>query len=147
MTGRPAGGHRPSFPGPTAARDLRWRATNAEAVLWEAIRDRRLGGLKFRRQRPFGPFVVDFVCPEARLVVEVDGPVHDDQDEQDAYRTEFIASYGFRVLRFTNDDVLNRLPTVLDRIHAAALPDRTPPLPRTGEGVGGEGTPKHAGVQ
>jgi very-short-patch-repair endonuclease len=105
--------------------------------LWEAIRDRRLAGLKFRRQRPFGPFVVDFVCVEVRLVVELDGPIHDDQIEQDAYRTEVIESYGFRVLRIRNDEVIHNLPTVLDRIVNAANATTSPPLLRTGEGVGG----------
>lgn len=106
-------------------------------MLWETIRDRRLAGLKFRRQRPFGQFVVDFVCVEARLVVEVDGPIHDTQAEQDAYRTEVIASYGFRVLRLQNEKVINGLPAVLDRIHAASQAATSPHLPRMGEGTGG----------
>jgi very-short-patch-repair endonuclease len=112
---------RRGLPTAEAARALRQRATQAETALWDALRDRGLDGLKFRRQRPLGPFVVDFVCLEARLVVEVDGPIHDEQAEQDDYRAEFIASYGFRVLRVSNDDVLTDLATVLDRIKLSAV--------------------------
>ena len=89
--------------------------------MWEELRDRKFDGLKFRRQRPIGLFVVDFVSLEARLVVEVDGAIHDEHAEQDEYRTEFIASYGFRVLRVSNDDVLLQIANVLDRIKQATL--------------------------
>ena len=112
---------RHGLPTAEAARELQQRATQAEAVLWNELRDRRLDGLKFRRQRPLGPFVVDFVCLEAQLVVEVDGSIHDQHAEQDAYRTEFTASYSLRVLRVRNDEVLSNLPAVLDRIKHAAV--------------------------
>ena len=90
--------------------------TAAETVLWRELRNRRLGGLKFRRQHPFGPFVVDFCCPEARLVVEMDGEVHDAQAEQDEARTQILGSYGFRVFRFRNEAVLQQLDEVLREI-------------------------------
>jgi very-short-patch-repair endonuclease len=91
--------------------------------------------MKFRRQRPFGPFVVDFICADYRLVVEVDGPVHDDQTEQDAYRSEYIASYGFTVIRFRNDEVLTDLPSVVAKITTAAQRQRSaPPSPADGRG-------------
>ena len=113
------------------ARDLRRRMTPAEEVLWRALRDRRLAGTKFRRQHPFGPFVVDFCCRTTRLVVELDGPVHDDQAEQDAARTEILAAYGFRVLRFRNEEVFADLESVLDRIRTEAtkLPNGDPLVP------------------
>ena len=87
-------------------RALRQRSTPAEEVLWESLRDRRLEGLKFRRQHGFGPFVLDFSCAAHSLVIELDGAIHDDQAEQDAYRTEYLAQYGYRVIRFRNEEVL-----------------------------------------
>jgi len=119
MTNHDPRQQRPGLPNAAAARQLRRRETLAEATLWEALRDRRLAALKFRRQRPFGPFVVDFICTDARIVVEVDGSVHDDQEEQDAFRSEVIESYGYRVLRVRNDEVMADLAVVLARIAAA----------------------------
>lgn len=124
-------GHEPweRIPGTTpavklAARELRCRAveTPAERVLWQALRNRGLGGLKFRRQQPLGPFVVDFFCASCRLVVEVDGTIHEDEDRaaQDAARTEILAAHGFRVIRFRNEEVLNDLDGVLMRIFETA---------------------------
>jgi adenine-specific DNA-methyltransferase len=85
---------------------LRHDDTEAEARLWESLRDRRLGGWKWRRQVPRGPFIVDFYCAEAKLVVELDGGQHADQVEYDERRTAYLASTGLRVLRFWNSDVL-----------------------------------------
>jgi very-short-patch-repair endonuclease len=73
--------HRDNIP---AARELRTRQTPAESILWDALRGRRLAGLKFRRQHPIGTFVVDFCCPDRRLAIELDGPVHAEQREHDA---------------------------------------------------------------
>jgi very-short-patch-repair endonuclease len=103
-----------------AARELRRELTPAEHALWAALRGRRLGGLRFRCQHPVGPFVLDFCCPAAKLVIEVDGAVHDSQQEQDAARTEHLEQYGYRVPRFTNDQVLGDLDAVLDAILLAA---------------------------
>jgi very-short-patch-repair endonuclease len=94
--------------------------TPAESVLWQALRDRRLRGLRFRRQHPLGPFIVDFCCPQCRLIVELDGDVHESQAEYDAARTEQLAAYGYRVIRFRNEAVLNDLSTVLKQIAAVA---------------------------
>ncbi len=102
-----------------AARQLRRRETEAEAILWAALRGRQVAGLKFRRQRPAGSFVVDFYCPDHRLVIEVDGGIHDGQAEQDAVRTAIIEQYGYRMLRFRNEEVLTDLPAVLTRIAKA----------------------------
>ncbi len=116
------------------ARELRRRATEAERVLWERLRNRRLGGLKFRRQHPLGPYIVDFYCAEHRLVIEVDGPIHERQKERDALRTEYLEAYGYRVLRFTNEDVLTDIEAVLERILAAC---REPsPSSQASEGCG-----------
>ncbi|HCG30518.1 MAG TPA: hypothetical protein DEU95_12540, partial [Chloroflexi bacterium] len=87
---------------------------------WESLRARRLAGLKFRRQHPLGPYIVDFCCPEIRLIIEVDGEVHKDQREYDATRTEQIEHYGYHVVRFSNDAVIHEHAAVLDAILTAA---------------------------
>ena len=92
--------------------------TDAERRLWFHLRRRASGGWKFRRQCPVGPYVVDFVCLEAGLVVEVDGSQHLRSDA-DLWRTRFLSSRGLRVLRFWNDEVLLQTPQVLEAIHAA----------------------------
>jgi very-short-patch-repair endonuclease len=103
-----------------AARSLRTNMTEAEQVLWAALRYRKARGLRFRRQHPVGRFVLDFFCPSAKLAVEVDGEVHDQQTERDEERTRVLGAQGIRVLRFRNDDVLSDLPSVVRRITAAA---------------------------
>ena len=85
------------------ARALRRNAPETERLLWTLLRDRRLEGLKFRRQVPLGPYVLDFVCLQHRLVIEADGPFHD--PERDAARDAWLASRGFRVLRFPNTEI------------------------------------------
>ena len=103
------------------AREMRREMTPAEAVLWGALRNRALG-VKFRRQHPVGRFVLDFWCPDLRLAVEVDGDVHDSQQERDAERTRVLAAYRCRVIRFRNEEVLHDLPSVLQRIRVALSP-------------------------
>jgi very-short-patch-repair endonuclease len=85
------------------ARALRRSAPETERLLWKLLRDRRLEGMKFRRQAPLGPFVLDFVCLRHRLVIEADGPFHD--PEQDAVRDAWLVAKGFRVLRFSNAEI------------------------------------------
>jgi len=104
-----------------AARNLRQNMTPAEQVLWEALKGRQVAGLKFRCQHPVGPFILDFYCPARKLVVEVDGGVHDGQAEYDAARTQQLNDYGYQVLRFRNDEVLNKLDSVLERVRQVAL--------------------------
>ena len=116
--------HRHNIP---AARDLRQRETSAEDLLWEALRDRRLEGLKFRRQHPVGSFVMDFCRAARRLAVELDGEVHATQHTEDTEREAVLTAAGYRVLRFPNDAVRDRLSDVLSAITAAAKED---PLPR-----------------
>jgi very-short-patch-repair endonuclease len=105
-----------------AARELRRQLTPSEERLWEALIGRKLGGLKFRCQHPTGPFVLDFYCAAARLVVEVDGGIHLDPEQRkvDAARTEQLNAYGYRVIRFRNEEVVSDLAAVLDRILAEA---------------------------
>src|SRR5919107_5564400 len=91
------------------AKELRRNLTPAEQVLWAALRGRRAGGLRFRCQHPVGPSVLDFFCPAAKLVIEVDGPIHEEQREQDQARTEHLEAYGYRVLRFINQEVMTNL--------------------------------------
>ncbi len=102
--------------------------TTAERTLWFAIRDRRLGGFKIRRQVSLGPYLVDFLCVEARLVIELDGGQHD--PELDAVRTAAIAAAGYDVLRFWNNEVLANLPGVptvlLDMVRQRALTQPSP---------------------
>ena len=88
------------------ARELRREDTRAEARLWNALRARRLGGWKWKRQVPSGPYFLDFLCIEAALVVEVDGGQHADQIAYDQRRTAHIERSGLRVLRFWNGEVL-----------------------------------------
>ena len=130
--GRPRG-HSHNVP---AARELWARETDAEDLLWKSLRGRRLGGLKFRRQHPIGPFVVDFFCVERRLAIELDGEVHDEQQEHDAEREALLVSAGFRVIRFTNEAVQKQLSTVLASIQAAAREEPTPRPPAPGRRPG-----------
>ncbi len=99
-----------------AAREMRQEPTPAEEHLWQALRKQQLHGYKFRRQHPIDRFIVDFFCADARLVVEVDGPIHAEQVEYDELRQAFIESLGLRVLRITNDAVLQQTAAVLERI-------------------------------
>jgi len=101
------------------ARQLRHEQTPAEALLWEHLRNRRLKGLKFRRQHPVGRFVADFYCAQRRLIVELDGAVHRMQGEYDALRTEELERDGYRVIRFTDNQVERDLERVLERIAEA----------------------------
>jgi len=96
----------------TNARALRKSTTEAETVLWSRLRQRRIGGFRFRRQAPIGRFIADFACFEARLVIEVDGGQHTERAEQDAARTRWLESQGFRVLRFWNNQVLREIEGV-----------------------------------
>ena len=98
------------------ARDLRTNATDAERRLWERLRRKQIDGHRFRRQVPLGSYIVDFICFDARLVVEVDGGQHAKSAAKDARRTAFLEASGFRVLRFWNDDVLANTEGVLDVI-------------------------------
>jgi very-short-patch-repair endonuclease len=110
-----------------SARRLRRDATDVENRLWYHLRARQVANAKFRRQEPIGPYVVDFCCVEAKLVVELDGGQHADRQQQDQQRSAFLNKCGFRVLRFWNHDVLQNIEAVVEQIAATvrALPDAT----------------------
>ena len=110
-----------------AARRLRTHPTEAERLLWRHLRLRQLNGAKFHRQQPLGPYVVDFVCLEKRLIVEVDGGHHAAQVEHDAQRATWLEAAGFRVLRFWNTEVLQETQAVQDTIRAALNDGDCPP--------------------
>ena len=98
------------------AKQLRSNPTDAERWLWSLLRGKRLGNLRFRRQQPVGPYIVDFFCPAAKLIVELDGSHHgsDNNASYDAIRTQWLEGRGYKVLRFANHSVLNE--PVLERI-------------------------------
>lgn len=100
--------------------------TDAERRLWQGLRGRQMDGFKFRRQVPLGPYIVDFVCLEARLVIEVDGGQHLDSAE-DKIRDAWLASEGFQVMRFWNDEVLKKSKDVLERVWDTLHPHPNPP--------------------
>jgi len=100
----------------TRARELRRNDTDAEARLWNALRAKRLGGWKWKRQVPFGPYFLDFLCVDAGLVVEVDGGQHSEHVEYDARRTAYLERRGLRVLRFWNTAVLTNRAGVCQTI-------------------------------
>ena len=111
-------------PSPRFARTQRAALTQAEAILWRELRNRRFGGVKFRRQFPIGPYVADFVCLEARLIVELDGAPHESasQRAKDATRDAWLRAQNFQVLRFSNDLLLGGAgEQVLAAIRAALL--------------------------
>lgn len=101
------------------ARELRTTQTDAEKRLWQHLRNRQLEGCKFRRQRPIGPYVADFICLDKTLIVEVDGGQHAEQIGYDAARTAFFEEQGYRVLRFWNNEVLSETEAVLEVIRSA----------------------------
>ena len=110
------------------ARELRRNATYPERLLWQLLRGRALEGHRFRRQRPIGPYFVDFVCVERRVVVELDGGQHGrERTQPDVERTRFLEREGFRVVRFWNDEVMSNREGVVEAIvRALQLPP--PPL-------------------
>lgn len=112
------------------ARGLRRRQTDAERRLWHALRNRALERRKFRRQHPIGNYIVDFVCLDAQLVIELDGGQHLEQAMYDQGREAYLKMRGFRVLRFWDDEVLKNLQPVLEVIDQALRATPHPdPLP------------------
>lgn len=95
---------------------MRHQPTNAEAVLWRRLKAKRLERFKFRRQEPVAGYITDFLCYEHRLVIEIDGGHHAEQIEADETRTQAIGAEGFRVIRFWNNEIVENLDGVLERI-------------------------------
>jgi adenine-specific DNA-methyltransferase len=114
------------------ARGLRRAMTDVERLLWRYLRNRHLSGWKFRRQHEVGHYIVDFVCAEAMLVVELDGGQHAELVDYDERRTQYLQSMGYRVLRFWNNDVLANIESVLEVIleAVASAAPHPGPLPR-----------------
>ena len=102
----------------TLARGLRKRQTDAERALWNKLRSKQIEGVKFRRQQPIGPYIVDFVSLERKLIIEIDGGQHNERKvrEEDQEREEWLKEKGYQILRFWNNDVLTNIEGVLERI-------------------------------
>ena len=117
------------------ARELRNAATPAERALWHCLSARKVGGWKFSRQMPVGPYFADFLCREAQLIIELDGYSHDMRQIYDNRRDRWLAQNGYRVLRFTNDDVMNNVEGVVIEIERSLtlLPTPNPSRKREGD--------------
>jgi very-short-patch-repair endonuclease len=118
------------------SRFLRQNMTEAERRIWQILRSRQMNGYRFRRQVPIGRYIADFVCHEARLIVEIDGGQHDRSSPQEAERSGFLQNEGYRILRFWNNDVLANL----EGVHAIITEELgritpTQPSPIEGEGL------------
>jgi len=110
----------------TFARELRQQATDAELLLWKHVRGRRLDGYKFRRQVVIEPYIVDFLCLEARLIVEADGGQHIEQSAYDGRRARKLEDMGYTIMRFWNHEILGDLSSVLEQIHSALIKASSP---------------------
>jgi len=115
------------------ARSLRKNPTDAEKRLWWHLRSKQLAGYKFRRQQPIDHYIVDFVSFDHRLIIELDGGQHADQQKNDTVRTLYLEKFGFRILRFWNNEVLKNTEGVLETILTSLCPP-TLTLPRKGGG-------------
>ena len=100
------------------AKQLRQQQTKAEGLLWSVLRSKQLCGLKFRRQHPIGPFFADFACVKHRIIIELDGGYHDEIQEADIKRQEYLKSQGWRVVRFENEVVLDDVDRIAQAIAA-----------------------------
>jgi very-short-patch-repair endonuclease len=123
----------------TKARELRKNPTDAEKELWKHLRLRQIGGYKFRRQHPVGPYIVDFVCLKRRLIVEVDRGQHSQQVAYDEERSMWLEGQGFQILRFWDNEVLTSVDVVKEVIAEALNSGSNPHLypPPQGEDKGG----------
>lgn len=116
------------------ARQLRKDQTDVEQILWEFLRNRRFNAVKFRRQHPIGPYVVDFVSLDKKLIIELDGGQHNTESgkEKDKERKIWLEQQGFQLLRFWNNEVISDLDNVLEVIHNALTSPRPSPRRRGG---------------
>ncbi len=103
------------------ARTLRKNMTDAERVLWQSLRNLQLAGFKFRRQKPIGSYIVDFVCIEKKIIIEVDGGQHALNKEYDTERSDYLKRKGYRILRFWNNEVLKQKEAVLYKINKSLI--------------------------
>lgn len=111
------------------ARALRKRSTDAENLLWKHVRAKRLEGLKFRRQEPIGEYIVDFVCHEKKVIIELDGGQHSIDRKKDKERDRWLSGEGFKVLRFWNNDILRQIREILEIIIKECVESPSPPSP------------------
>lgn len=111
------------------ARGLRKSKTDAERKIWQLLRSRNLNDAKFRRQHPLGPYIVDFICINEKLIIEVDGSQHQQQQSYDAQRTTFLEQAGYRVIRFWDNDVLLQTENVMQAIYDRLVAPHPNPLP------------------
>jgi len=122
------------------AKALRKRMTDAERLLWRHLRNRELGGWKFRRQYPVGPYIVDFICLEKNVVIEVDGGQHAENEKLDIQRSTYLKKMGYQVFRFWNNQVMQETEAVLEAIlniltnekQNSPSPQPSPPLGERG---------------
>lgn len=105
------------------AKGLRKDMTRAEEILWQSLKNKRLNGLKFRRQHPILKYIADFYCHEAKLIVEIDGAIHSDDSviEKDKVRTLELNNHGYKLIRFSNEQVLFHLQFILNKIYNEAI--------------------------
>jgi very-short-patch-repair endonuclease len=122
------------------ARQLRRDQTSAEQILWALLRRRQLAGVRFRRQHPVGRYVLDFCAPALRLAIELDGEIHSAQRDQDAHRSEQLEAFGYRVIRFKNEEVradtdlvIRMIEEVIEEMRRRPPPPRSP-SPNSGGG-------------
>ena len=120
---------RPSEQTRARVKELRQNATQPEQILWSMLRGRQVGNLKFRRQHPIEPYIVDFYCAEARLVIELDGESHNGREAYDRERSSHLRTLGLTVFGISNDDVLQNLDGVGPAIMKAAFTKLGKPLP------------------
>jgi very-short-patch-repair endonuclease len=116
------------------ARQLRQNSTDVEKKIWQELRSNRFEGYKFRRQHDIGNYVVDFVCLQQKLLIELDGGQHSDQKEYDDERTKYLEGLGYKVLRFWNNEVMQNMEGVMMVISSYLTPHPNP-LPEEGEGT------------
>jgi very-short-patch-repair endonuclease len=119
------------------AKKLGKKMTEAEKILWSKIRNRKVNRMYFRRQHPYGIYILDFFCFEANLVIEVDGLIHLSKHEYDLERTKYIESSGLTIIRFRNADIENRIGWVLEKIQEVV-----DPFPLEGNKKGGNSIKK-----
>ena len=117
------------------ATELRKNATRAELTLWDQLRNRQVRGVRFNFQRPIGPYICDFVARTPKLIVEVDGGQHALNVETDARRTAFLKMRGYRLIRFWNNDVLEKIEGVVAAIEQALADRPSPTPPGNGRGL------------
>ncbi|MDO9161322.1 MAG: endonuclease domain-containing protein [Methylococcaceae bacterium] len=120
------------------ARALRKNQTDTERLMWSRLRNRQLLNCKFRRQQTIGPYIADFLCLEPKLIIELDGGQHADQQEYDELRSQYLQQMGYRVVRFWNNEVLQELDAVLEAIRLVVVNTPSPAGYPQGCGVVGQ---------